>query len=644
MSASSGRGSGAIYRTRQTITILALLGLGGLIVTLERGVSPGWPHPGALVRNVGSNSLPLVHPNDNRIPAGRLRGDTLQLRLEVRMATWRPEADSGPAIAVAAFAEAGKVPSIPGPLIRVRTGTTIVASITNALPDSTISIHGFLTRPAVARDSLVLRPGESAVVRFAAGEPGTYFYQATLGNHRLEVDEEREQVAGALIVDPAGGSPPDRIFMMNIWGHRIDSATYGSALTINGRSWPYTERINAGVGDTLRWRVINVSERNHPMHLHGFYYRMDAHGDGLTDTLYRPDDRRLIVTHGLRPFRTMFLTWSPDRPGNWLFHCHISFHVLPESRIHPPPGDHADYKAHDPERHMSGLVLGIRVRPTSGYAEEERREPERLRLFIQEGAKRGRAQRALGFVLQQGPAPPRSDSIVIPGSPIILTRGRPADIVVINRLTEPSAIHWHGIELESYSDGVAGWSGAGDRLAPSIMPGDSFVARLTLPRAGTFMYHTHLNDIEQITSGLYGGIVVLEPGQRFDPTSDHLFVAGWDGAAEDSTGPRTLINGDSLPLPMELAAGTHRFRFVNIGPANRFNFMIFRDTVPATWRRVAKDGAELPLHQAVLGPARQMLDVGETFDATMILEPGEYRLVAARDPKQPYYGRRLVVR
>jgi FtsP/CotA-like multicopper oxidase with cupredoxin domain len=174
------------------------------------------------------------------------------------------------------------------------------------------------------------------------------------------------------------------------------------------------------------------------------------------------------------------------------------------------------------------------------------------------------------------------------------------------------------------------------------MPGDSFTARLTLPRAGTFIYHTHLNDIEQLTAGLYGGIVVLEPGRRFDPALDHLFVAGWDG---DGDPPLVLVNGDSVSPPLELAAGrVHRFRFVNIGPALRFGFSMYRDTALARWRRIAKDGADLPPHQAVMAPAREVLDVGETFDAELRLERGEYRLLAARDPARPYYARRLIVR
>lgn len=76
---------------------------------------------------------------------------------------------------------------------------------------------------------------------------------------------------------------------------------YRNALTINGRSFPHTERIEPMVGDTLRWRWINASGRNHPMHLHGFYFRVDAKGDGLADTSYAVAARRLAVTENMRP-------------------------------------------------------------------------------------------------------------------------------------------------------------------------------------------------------------------------------------------------------------------------------------------------------------------------------------------------------
>jgi len=56
------------------------------------------------------------------------------------------------------------------------------------------------------------------------------------------------------------------------------------------------------------------------------------------------------------------------------------------------------------------------------------------------------------------------------------------EIEVVNKLKEPTAIHWHGIELESYYDGVPGWTGSGNQITPVIAPGNSFVARMAQRR------------------------------------------------------------------------------------------------------------------------------------------------------------------
>jgi len=378
------------------------------------------------------------------------------------------------------------------------------------------------------------------------------------------------------------------------------------------------------------------------MHLHGFFFRVDGLGDGIRDRSPPLGQAPLAVTQTLKPFETMNMTWAPDRAGDWLFHCHIGFHVIPEGArmLAPPPGSH-DRMADDPRVHMAGLVVGIVVHPAPGAVEPVRASARRLHLFIQEGKRRGRADRGLGYVLERGAAPPASDSVEAVGSTLVLTRGEATDIVVVNRLAESAAIHWHGIELESYSDGVAGWSGAGDHLAHSIAPADSFVARLTLPRAGTFIYHTHMNDLEQLTSGLYGGLVVLEPGQRFDPRRDHLFVAGWDSPVEPV---HLLVNGDSLPPPLELKAGVaHRFRFVNIGVAISFPFAVYRDSSLVEWRRLARDGADLPPALAIREASTELVDVGETRDVEFIPARGEYRLIVG-PPDAPKWSQVLRVR
>jgi hypothetical protein len=47
--------------------------------------------------------LPAAQPNPNLRPAGRLHQDTLRIALVVRMATWAPDGEHGPSVAVPAF-------------------------------------------------------------------------------------------------------------------------------------------------------------------------------------------------------------------------------------------------------------------------------------------------------------------------------------------------------------------------------------------------------------------------------------------------------------------------------------------------------------------------------------------------------------
>ncbi|MEO7521418.1 MAG: multicopper oxidase domain-containing protein [Gemmatimonas sp.] len=619
-------------RTQRRV-VSALAGIAG-VATVAALVSP------TARRAMTDASLPVAVANDNRASAGTRRGDTVVVRLVARIATWYPEDSAGPHADVLTLGEEGRAMQIPAPLLRVPTGTVLDVTIRNALVDSVLWVHGLGTRPMRSRDSVRIVPGDSARFVFGAGAPGTYSYAVWPGNVD-RVNLERETATGAFVVDSIGARTDDRVFVMNVWGQPVDSLTYRNALAINGKSWPYTERIRATTGDTLRWRVVNGSLRNHPMHLHGFYFRLESKGDGYIDGIV--PDAPSLVTEMMFPASTMRMSWVPEREGNWLFHCHIAFHVTPEARL----DGHASAQhvaSHDPNQHMAGLILGIEVSRSATETDESRNNLRRMRLFVQEGTPRSRSKRALGFVVQNGSRAPVKDSVNGPGTPLVLHVGEPTDITVVNRLREATAIHWHGIELESYSDGVAGWSGNAKRTAPVIAPGDSFVARLTLRRAGTFMYHTHLNDMEQLTSGLYGGIVVLPRGQRFDSATDHLFVGGWDGTADP---PHLLINGDSIPRPLTVAAGLrHRFRFVNIGAAATIRPIMMRDSVPVAWQLVAQDGADLRTPRTLTRPADALrVDVGQTADFTWLPPaPGRYRLSFASAGRPNYIQIPVIVR
>src|SRR5258706_10070586 len=102
--------------------------------------------------------LSPIAANDNRTPAGDLRGNVLTLQLEMRKGNWHPEREDGEAIPVYAFGEAGKTLQIPGPTIRVPQGTTIDISLRSAL-GVPATLHGLHQRPGDGGDVVTVAPG-----------------------------------------------------------------------------------------------------------------------------------------------------------------------------------------------------------------------------------------------------------------------------------------------------------------------------------------------------------------------------------------------------------------------------------------------------------------------------------------------------
>jgi FtsP/CotA-like multicopper oxidase with cupredoxin domain len=214
-------------------------------------------------------------------------------------------------------------------------------------------------------------------------------------------------------------------------------------------------------------------------------------------------------------------------------------------------------------------------------------------------------------------APPRTDTRKKPGllgPPIVLFRGEPTEIEVKNQSGHDTSIHWHGMELESYYDGVAGWTGSGQQITPPVAPGTSFVARMTPPRAGTFIYHSHSHDETQLVNGLYGPLIVLEPGQKYDPEHDKTFVFGLGRFS--ALGPMLLINGTPEPFPAKFQAGVaYRLRLINItNNISNLRVRLVGNDVALQWKVIAKDGADLPPAQLKSSVADMTITVGETYD------------------------------
>ena len=122
-----------------------------------------------------------------------------------------------------------------------------------------------------------------------------------------------------------------------------------------------------------------------------------------------------------------------------------AFMFLPGARVIPA--------GRRPPRTMARTTLATNVGPraryrgkaAAWYVAEDRSLPERLRLLIQEGARRGRYPRD-GVRSPAWQVGARPDSGGDPGSPLILTRdSEPTSRV--KRLKKRHRDQWHGIEL-----------------------------------------------------------------------------------------------------------------------------------------------------------------------------------------------------
>lgn len=562
-----------------------------------------------------AQGLAPIAANDNRTPAGEIRDGVLYLQLEVQKGAWHPESEDGEMVPSYAFGEVGKPLQVPAPTIRVPQGTVIDISVHSSLTVPT-TLHGLHSRPGNDSDVVMLDPDETKHLRFEAGAPGTYLYwgrtpDGKRGSRRV-VDA---MLGGALVVDRPGDDPTaDRIFVLERWNGPTRTA-------INGKSWPYTERLDAEVGKPVRWKIINASDLSHPMHLHGFHFTLDAEGDGEKYTVFDDDKKPEEFTHSPDPAETFEMTWIPKEPGRWLYHCHRIPHmrlpvaVDPNDIESPAHNDHDHHHMHGMDTDymgMGGMILGITIKGHSEFDTENGWKPDqRLEMGVSHANDDTRFYRISlkDEDSDQEPAVSRG----LTGPLLVVTEGQKTEIAITNTLPQPTAIHWHGIELESYYDGVPGWGGVGDKKAPAVEPGTTFTAKMVPQRAGTYMYHTHWHDEAQLTGGVHGPMIVLPPGEAYDPDTDKPFLM--------SLGPRDpfgagllLMNGSPQPSAMRLNVGVkYRLRFMNITPTmDDLRVSLRGDDGLVEWRPIAKDAAEVDSRH--LQTAEQHVAVAETFD------------------------------
>ena len=238
-----------------------------------------------------------------------------------------------PDVQVGAYAYNGQVP---GPLIRVTAGDRVRVRVKNDLTEPTsVHWHGLIIPNPQDGAADVTQPpiksGETFTYEFTVpNTPGTFFYHT----HVMPDRQQAVGLYGALVID---GSATQRdynqeyIVELGEW-RVMDGKTYPAMdfdgmlpnfFTINGKSYPATETINAKVGDRLLFRFIGSGQFIHPMHIHGGPFEIVAtDGNPVPETARLKKDTVLVG-----PGERYDVLWTAREPGKWLLHCHINHHI-----------------------------------------------------------------------------------------------------------------------------------------------------------------------------------------------------------------------------------------------------------------------------------------------------------------------------
>ena len=235
-----------------------------------------------------------------------------------------------PGKVVQAWAYNGQVP---GPIIKVAVGDHVRLKVTNDLPAATdVHSHGISLPNAMDGVAGItqepIEPGESFTYDFVAEKPAVGMYHAHLHG---DVAVPNGLFGAFLIGDvplPLGRTiggitvPTNVKVTQELPMVLNDAGSIG--LSLNGKSFPATEPLAAKVGDWILVHYMNEGLQSHPMHPHQFPQLVVARDGIPLDHPYWSDT--LSVAPGERYTVLMHL----DRPGTWVWHCHILNHVESE--------------------------------------------------------------------------------------------------------------------------------------------------------------------------------------------------------------------------------------------------------------------------------------------------------------------------
>jgi len=194
-----------------------------------------------------------------------------------------------------------------------------------------------------------------------------------------------------------------------------------------------------------------------------------------------------------------------------------------------------------------------------------------------------------------------------PGPVLRVKQGERLRVMLQNDLDQPTTVHWHGLRIPHAMDGVPNVTQA------PVQPGEAFLYDFTVPDAGTYWYHPHVNSSEQVGRGLHGALIVEEANPPEVDRDEVWVLDDWrlnrDGSIRDdfqrgmdiSHGGRSgnfiTVNGH-MPEPLKVRKNERiRLRLINVANARIFGLNFEGHDVQV----IAIDGQPVTPHEPLGG-------------------------------------------
>jgi uncharacterized cupredoxin-like copper-binding protein len=219
---------------------------------------------------------------------------------------------------------------VPAPSIKLQVGDKAQFRLTNKLPIATdLHLHGlnvdnqFDGVAPITQDPIP--SGETFVYEYTADEVSVAMYHPHFHSQIGMPNGLFGTIFVGQVPIPRGGTVGDEVIPADLVVSQEfpmvvnDSGVIGFSL--NGKSFPATAPIVAKAGDWVLFHYYNEGSMIHPMHLHQFDQIVLAKDGYPLDAPYVAD----VVN--VAPGERYSVLVQLDKPGAWVWHCHILQHV-----------------------------------------------------------------------------------------------------------------------------------------------------------------------------------------------------------------------------------------------------------------------------------------------------------------------------